>query len=719
MNRDSKYISKVLNDFFSGRYDAEVEEDVQKWIVDNKFQEEKEAVLLHIWEKLYVKADESTYESLKTVQSKLGFKKKGRVAIHLRRRFLKVAAVVVFFLFLITGGYYLFRNQSGIIELNVPYGQLVEKTLSDGTNMWVNSGSAVTHKENIRADRERRLSLTGEAAFAVEKNKRKPFVIETKYLSVRVLGTELNVKAYSVESKTVVTLATGSVSIESVKGDTYHLKPNQQLIYDNETGHASIEEVDAEEFMGWRVGQLLFDDATFEELLAGIERHHGIIIDVDEGVSSRDDLYTIRFINRESVAQTMFILHELVGGFGYNIGEDNSVYIYNPDNNPATSREPESTALTSKVSVSDVKTADIINTVTIQSEKISYRSIFDEIELQTGFTIGYNQTKFDAYREIPVSQEGVSLDDILTHILKDTGFGYFIEGNHIIIVEKEEVLYTITGYIFDSESGLPIANAHIVPNNDTSLGARSSSTGHFSIEGLTSGNYSVKVNAEGYQPKFTDILLSGETGVSVRIDIEEAIRDIQPLTGSIFTEKEAVIVPAISKMDRPHLVLKSNLLYLSTTTPNVAVEFSLNNRWTLDMTVGYNPFTFSNNKKFQHLLLQSELRYWPRFAFNRHFIGMHLHYGTYDIAGVGSNSMIPMRYEGHLIGGGLSYGYNYKINQKWAVEGTIGFGYARMNYDMYLRDSDPYSSLTGKWPGSSYNYFGPTKVGINFIYTIK
>ena len=50
--------------------------------------------------------------------------------------------------------------------------------------------------------------------------------------------------------------------------------------------------------------------------------------------------------------------------------------------------------------------------------------------------------------------------------------------------------------------------------------------------------------------------------------------------------------------------IKTNLVHWVTTIHNLGVEFALNNRYTMDITGGVNPFKFKDNKKIQHWILQ-------------------------------------------------------------------------------------------------------------------
>jgi len=712
MTKNRKYIFEIISKFFSNRYDSELEKDIQKWIVDDKFPEEKEAAMHDIWEKLVVEADKSTYISLNKVKGKLGIQQKPvRTTLF---SFSRVAAILIPIFFVI-GGYYLFLHKgTNIMEITASYGEISERVLPDGTEVWVNSGSSIKYDENFRAS-ERIISLNGEACFDVEKQKSKPFVVKTEYLDIRVLGTQLNIRAYPEEGRSIVTLATGSVSIKTQTGESYEINPNQQLVYNNITSEILIEDVVASDFMGWRAGLLLFNGATFGEIISSIERHYNVSVIVNDSLDTPGDIYTIRFVNQENLDRALMILHELIGGFSYDISDDGTtIYIHEPGIEPAQQEIPETVTNTQPA----IEAASENYLVSINSQEVSYKDIFEQIESQTGYTVGFNQSKFDAYRILTgTSYAETYFEEILADILNESGFSYKIEGKHILIVE-ESGLQTISGYISNFNSGRPISNALLTWGSNK--GIRTDLDGHFIIEHLKPGNYTVNINAPGYHSGSRNVsLIERGEGALLRLNLSEVIPVITTkVVGDTIINTNppsASITQTPGRMERPYFVIKSNLLYMfGAYTPNLAFEFSLNNRFTIDLQVGYNPFTLSEGRRYNHLLIQPELRYWPTLAFNKHFLGLHMVYVNYDIARIGSTYMKSRIYDGTLFGVGISYGYNYRINRKWALEGTIGLGYANMRYDTY-RESITDTEIFKE----SYDYFGITKLGINITYRIK
>ena len=59
-----------------------------------------------------------------------------------------------------------------------------------------------------------------------------------------------------------------------------------------------------------------------------------------------------------------------------------------------------------------------------------------------------------------------------------------------------------------------------------------------------------------------------------------------------------------------NVAVKTNLLYDATATLNLGAEIGLAPRWTLDLSANYNPFSFSDNRKWKHWMAQPEARKW-------------------------------------------------------------------------------------------------------------
>ncbi|MFR9165511.1 MAG: DUF3575 domain-containing protein [Dysgonomonas sp.] len=179
-----------------------------------------------------------------------------------------------------------------------------------------------------------------------------------------------------------------------------------------------------------------------------------------------------------------------------------------------------------------------------------------------------------------------------------------------------------------------------------------------------------------------------------------------------------LLLVSFVKIDAQQIAVKNNLVYDLTLTPNLGLEFKLNKKFTLDILGGYNPFTFNDDKRFKHWLVQPELRYWFCESFNGTYMGLHAHGGEFSVAGLDLPfGMFPTlkdhRYEGYYVGGGVSIGHHWILSKRWSIEANIGAGYAYVDYDKY-----GCKTCSPKLKSGSRNYIGVTKIGVSFIYFI-
>ena len=168
-------------------------------------------------------------------------------------------------------------------------------------------------------------------------------------------------------------------------------------------------------------------------------------------------------------------------------------------------------------------------------------------------------------------------------------------------------------------------------------------------------------------------------------------------------------------------VVKTKLIYDLAATANVGVEWGVTPHWTIDLSANYNGWTFGDNKKWKHWLLQPEARYWLCERFNGHFVGAHLLGGTYNLGnldtdfklfGTDFGQLKDYRFEGWMVGAGLTYGYHWILSRRWSIEAAIGIGYVYTRADKY---ECPHCGDKLE-EDRKHHYFGPTKAAVNLIY---
>ncbi|WKK59064.1 FecR family protein [Sphingobacterium sp. BN32] len=160
-------------------------------------------------------------------------------------------------------------------EVRVPVGKRISLILSDGTKMWVNAGSIVKFPSHFDK-KQREVSVDGEVYADVVKNPKKPFVFHTKEFNVQVLGTSLNIHAYSDDPNQQVTLVEGKVKVKSSQGEHF-LKPDESYFADGKT--EEVREVDVTFFTSWKDGFYRFKDQQLKDVIQNLERYYGTDIE--------------------------------------------------------------------------------------------------------------------------------------------------------------------------------------------------------------------------------------------------------------------------------------------------------------------------------------------------------------------------------------------------------------------------------------------------------
>lgn len=163
-------------------------------------------------------------------------------------------------------------------ELTAPKGHVAKCILPDGSEVWINTGSTLTYNTTSFNQHSREVQLSGEAYFEVTKNIEKPFKVVTEEANIHVTGTEFNVKAYSGSGLFETVLAEGGIEMElnTQIHQKIILAPGEKAVFRKEKREISIEKVEAEFYTSWRNGEILFKDATLNDLVKELERIYDI-----------------------------------------------------------------------------------------------------------------------------------------------------------------------------------------------------------------------------------------------------------------------------------------------------------------------------------------------------------------------------------------------------------------------------------------------------------
>ncbi|KAA2238785.1 DUF4974 domain-containing protein [Chitinophaga agrisoli] len=176
--------------------------------------------------------------------------------------------------------YTLAGNPAGATALNklkVPIGKDYKITLSDGTEVWLNSATSLQFPFRFTGA-TREITIAGEAFLKVAPKADQPFLVHTPYGTVQVLGTSFNVNAYD-PGTVEVALVDGAVRLDA-GNNKVQLQPGRSATYTLNKG-ITVQTFDPEEVLSWREGKYYFSDASLEQITNILPRWYGLEVVID------------------------------------------------------------------------------------------------------------------------------------------------------------------------------------------------------------------------------------------------------------------------------------------------------------------------------------------------------------------------------------------------------------------------------------------------------
>ncbi|MBQ8152246.1 MAG: DUF3575 domain-containing protein [Prevotella sp.] len=167
------------------------------------------------------------------------------------------------------------------------------------------------------------------------------------------------------------------------------------------------------------------------------------------------------------------------------------------------------------------------------------------------------------------------------------------------------------------------------------------------------------------------------------------------------------------------VTISNNLLYDAWLTPNLRVGLRLAPHWSMGVTGGYRPWPTDDHKskKWKHLLVSPDVRYWTDSVNVHHFFGVNLIYSHYNVADVKFpfglyKSVRDERRQGDLGALGVYYGYSWPLGRHWNIEALIGVAVGYTKYDRYE------CGECGTKIGDDKKWFAMPQAGLNIVFNI-
>ena len=212
----------------------------------------------------------------------------------------------------------------------VPYGRRSQIKLSDGSTVWLNSGTKLVYPIGFSKNK-REVYLEGEAAFNITHDKNRPFIVVADNHKIEVLGTVFNVSNYKDENSISTVLKSGSVQILYKVNSLFKSKevlkitPGTLAIYDKKAYEINTEKVDIEKYFSWIEGELIFKNDHLKLIMKRLSRYYNVDI-VINNKDVENQTFSGTLDLKESIEEVIKMIKE-TSNFEFNLTNENKIII--------------------------------------------------------------------------------------------------------------------------------------------------------------------------------------------------------------------------------------------------------------------------------------------------------------------------------------------------------------------------------------------------------
>jgi len=206
--------------------------------------------------------------------------------------------------------------------INVPFGKVFNLELSDGTKVFLNSGTTLKYPVNFINDFDREVFIDGEAFFEVNRNEINPFKVTSNNTKVNVFGTKFNFKDYPEDKFSEVILTEGSLGVTNTLYDFKDnevlktemiLRPGEKATVNYLNGEIERSRVNTSLYTSWIYGRVAFRNESLPTMIQKLERIYNVVI-INNNKDLEEKYFTATILyNDESINDVLSYLSEVYG----------------------------------------------------------------------------------------------------------------------------------------------------------------------------------------------------------------------------------------------------------------------------------------------------------------------------------------------------------------------------------------------------------------------
>jgi ferric-dicitrate binding protein FerR (iron transport regulator) len=198
---------------------------------------------------------------------------------------------------------------------------VITLTLADGTIVTLNGNSRFSYPAKFK-DNGRRVVLEGEAFFEVAPDATKPFIVKAGRVTVKVVGTEFNVRAYEESGESVVSVRSGIVNV-AAENKTLTLTKGESA-YFNKQNRALVKSFTKDvNTIAWKTKQIIFENTPLDEAFNTIAGVYKVDVEVEDSSLLKNKIINANF-DKQSAG---FILKTICETYHFSLEQNNDKYI--------------------------------------------------------------------------------------------------------------------------------------------------------------------------------------------------------------------------------------------------------------------------------------------------------------------------------------------------------------------------------------------------------
>lgn len=216
--------------------------------------------------------------------------------------------------------------------LIVPFGKRSEIVLSDGSKVWLNSGSKLIFPAQFSKDK-REVYLEGEAIFEVAHRQKQPFLVKSNHHEIKVLGTVFNISNYKDDPTITTVLESGSIQINVTEDKlfnadkTINITPGTLASFNKDNRSITTKSVAIDPYFSWRDGIFIFRNDSLKSIMKKISRYYNVDIVInDEHLAN--ETFSGYLDVKENIEHVMQTIKETESSkFEYELTQNNKLII--------------------------------------------------------------------------------------------------------------------------------------------------------------------------------------------------------------------------------------------------------------------------------------------------------------------------------------------------------------------------------------------------------